>query len=261
MRNFKWSLNKSKTITGKVATKEFLLGLALLVILSWWITGPIPQRQTYHDFADQRTWFEISNSLDVLTNIPFCLVGLLGIAVLQHNRQFESPVFRMYLTFFVSVFLTGLGSAYYHLYPSDSTLVWDRLPLSIAVMSFLSLVFAERVNLELGQKLFHWLVVAGVCSVVYWVWLGDLRLYILVQFGSILVMPFILWRYKGSNSGVLWTALNFYVAAKIFEYMDEQIYQYSTELISGHSLKHIAASLSTFMVVVKLSLEANDKHA
>ncbi len=261
MRNFKWSLNKSKTITGKVATKEFLLGLALLVILSWWITGPIPQRQTYHDFADQRTWFEISNSLDVLTNIPFCLVGLLGIAVLQHNRQFESPVFRMYLTLFVSVFLTGLGSAYYHLYPSDSTLVWDRLPLSIAVMSFLSLVFAERVNLELGQKLFHWLVVAGVCSVVYWVWLGDLRLYILVQFGSILVMPFILWRYKGSNSGVLWTALNFYVAAKIFEYMDEQIYQYSTELISGHSLKHIAASLSTFMVVVKLSLEANDKHA
>lgn len=261
MRALKWSLNQYRAMAGKVATKSLLLGSTLLVILFWWITGPIPQSPTYHDFADQRSWFEISNSLDVLTNILFCLVGLLGLAALHHNRQIESPVFRMYLTFFISVFLTGLGSIYYHLNPSDSTLVWDRLPLSIALMSFLSLVFSERVNLELGQKLFPWLVLAGVCSVIYWFWLDDLRLYILVQFGSIMVLPFILWCYKGSNSGVLWAALNFYAAAKIFEYMDQQIYQYSTELISGHSLKHIAASLSTFMVVVKLSLEANDRHA
>lgn len=33
--------------------------------------------------------------------------------------------------FYIGVAAVGFGSAYYHLQPNDSTLVWDRLPVSL----------------------------------------------------------------------------------------------------------------------------------
>ena len=36
---------------------------------------PIPQDPSYHNFADQRRLAGIANALDVLSNIPFALVG------------------------------------------------------------------------------------------------------------------------------------------------------------------------------------------
>ena len=40
---------------------------------------PIPQDPAYHDFADQRTFLGVPNVLDVISNLPFLLVGVLGL--------------------------------------------------------------------------------------------------------------------------------------------------------------------------------------
>ncbi len=55
----------------------------------------------------------------------------------------------------------GVGSGYYHLSPSNATLVWDRIPMSIAIMALLSIVIGEYMSIRLGAILltsprFHW---------------------------------------------------------------------------------------------------------
>src|SRR6516162_9805912 len=66
----------------------------------------IPQDQSYHLFADQRTIFGIPNFWNVVSNLPFLAVGAAGL------RRF--PGNPATVVFFLGVFLTGIGSSYYH---------------------------------------------------------------------------------------------------------------------------------------------------
>src|SRR5215475_9765872 len=86
---------------------------------------PIPQDPAYHLFADQRPFLGIPNCLDVLSNLPFALVGLLGLAFVfrrgrENARAFRDPWERWpYAILFAGIALTTLGSAYYHLAPDN----------------------------------------------------------------------------------------------------------------------------------------------
>ena len=93
-----------------------LLGLmaASLAILP--LLPPIPQDPSYHQFADQRTLLGIPNFWNVVSNLPFVLVG--AMRLWQFGRDRASFVL------FLGVFLTGFGSAYYHWDPNDDTLFW-----------------------------------------------------------------------------------------------------------------------------------------
>lgn len=235
--------------------KALVVALGVLVILIWWNNGPIPQNPLYHLFADQRTLVSIPHAWDVLSNVPFCLFGLTGIYTVWIRRRLVNRFTGLYLTFFLGVFFTGFGSAFYHFNPTNSSLVWDRLPMSVGFMSIFAAIVAERVHLKLGQKLFPWLVAAGIFSVLYWHWQDDLRPYLLVQFGTLAALPLILLLYRRSDSGFLWIAIAFYVLAKVFEVYDTQIYILTSEWVSGHSLKHLAASITPLMIVMKLHLE------
>ena len=96
--------------------------IAVLVTFSF--VEPVPQDPVYHNFADRRTFWGIPNTLDVLSNIALAVVGFMGIiAALKGlgGSKFDATVFQ-YLVFFSGVFLTGLGSLYYHLAPSNETL-------------------------------------------------------------------------------------------------------------------------------------------
>ena len=234
-------------------TIKALIGiLGVLTILAWWMAGPIPQDPLYHGFADQRFLFDIPHALDVLSNLPFCIFGIFGIYVTLARSQQLHNLTNLYLTFFIAIFFTGLGSAYYHFNPDNSTLVWDRLPMSVGFMSIFTAIIAERIHLKLGQHLFPWLVAAGICSVFYWQWQDDSRPYLLVQFGTLLALPVILLLYRRSDSGFLWLAIFFYVIAKVFEVFDSQFYTFTSEWISGHTFKHLAASITPLMIVMKL---------
>jgi len=102
------------------------------------LLSPIPQDQSYHQFADQRTIFGIPNFWNVVSNIPFLAVGAAGL------RRFHDDAATV--VFFLAVFLTGIGSSYYHWDPNDGTLFWDRLPMTLGFAAILALVVKERVS-------------------------------------------------------------------------------------------------------------------
>ena len=53
-------------------------------------------------------------------------------------------------------------------------------------------------------------------------------------------------------AAALGAALVFYAVAKAGEYYDAMVYQYSDELVSGHTVKHLAAAAALFMVYLIL---------
>lgn len=55
------------------------------------------------------------------------------------------------------ILLVSLGSAYYHWRPNNRTLVWDRLPMTIAFMALFALMVEERV----GQPIARYLATAA----------------------------------------------------------------------------------------------------
>jgi len=51
--------------------------IAVIVLIS---APRVPLDAHYHEFADARTLFGIPNALDVLSNIPFLIVGIWAVA-------------------------------------------------------------------------------------------------------------------------------------------------------------------------------------
>ncbi len=236
----------------------FLSWLVILgsIALAFYV-APIPQDPSYHNFSDQRELFNIVNFYDVVSNAAFLLVGLYGSYHFYFRLKlgYRFPELQAYRTYYIGIFLVALGSAYYHLDPSNQTLVWDRLPMTIAFMALFSMVIGEYISSKLGQALLLPLIVCGAISVFYW-WFGeiqgkgDLRLYILVQFIPLLLIPIILLFFGDAtkNSRGYWMLLLAYFLAKLLEYFDANVF---TELqyISGHSLKHIVAAIGTFWLL------------
>jgi hypothetical protein len=126
----------------------------------------------------------------------------------------------------------------------------DRLPITFGFMGLLSAIIAERIAAWAGKLLLPPLTLIGAASVFYWSWTGDLRPYLFVQFFPILVLPLMLaWfeaRYTRGQDFVI--AIVWYGIAKVCELLDKQIFSVGS-FMSGHTLKHLAASLSAFWIV------------
>ncbi len=230
-----------------------LLLTSLLLILLVALQGPMPQDPAYHNFADQRALAGVPNALNVLSNLPFLLVGLYG---LWRGRGFHHECTRGYLALCLGVALVGLGSTWYHLAPSTPTLLWDRLPMTIAFMALFALLLKERVIPPGAFDPLWWLLGAGIASALYWYWselqgAGDLRLYALVQFLPMLLIPVVLLIFPRRYlvDAPLWWALGCYLLAKLLEHFDVQLLSLSGGVISGHSLKHLAAALAVLFIV------------
>jgi len=230
----------------KAAGILWLVTLSCLVMMAF--VEPIAQDPAYHLFADRRVWWQIPNTLDVLSNLPFVFVGLIGLQHCLCCRQ--QPLFWPFLTIFVGVFSTGFGSAYYHWAPANETLVWDRLPMTIAFMGLFTMVLADRIDARWRSALLP-LLLLGMGSVWYWAWtetqgFGDLRLYALVQFLPMLLIPLILWLYPAPRRdvGCYIGLVSCYGLAKVLEYFDPHVFEL-IGIVSGHSLKHLAAALAT----------------
>lgn len=232
-----------------------LVGLALMAaVVAAWIP-PVAQDPAYHRMADGRMLLGIPNALNVLSNLPFVLVGALGCWGLRGRRvAFRDPRERRpYRVFFAGLLLTGLGSAYYHLAPDNARLAWDRLPLAVALMALFAAIIGERLSVRAGLLLLPLLVALGAGSV--WIWYrgellggGDLRLYGMVQFYPLLAVPILsLLPPRYSGGGWLLGAILLYALAKAFEALDAPIFGLGRAL-SGHTLKHLFAALSGYAV-------------
>ena len=213
----------------------------------------IHQPLAYHHFADTRTLLGVPNFWNVLSNLPFLIVGIAGLAWTAARLKHIAPILqRPWLILFAGVALVGLGSSWYHLAPSNATLVWDRLPMTIAFMAFFAIILGEHIDLKLTHWLLWPLLIAGVASVFYWEATDDLRPYALVQFLPVLLIPLILVLYPRQGSGAVWAALGFYVLAKLLEQFDPQVYAAFGRQMSGHSLKHVAAAVGMWALLAGL---------
>jgi hypothetical protein len=209
--------------------------------------------------ADQRILLRIPNCLNTLSNLPLALVGLLGLAAIFRRGTTRPLLFRdpwerwPYVALFAGATLTAFGSAYYHLAPDNRRLVWDRLPMTLGFMGLLTAVIAERFSLRVARMLFGPLLAFGLGSITYWHWRGDLRLYVFVQYGSAVVVAALLLLYRApySGAGYLLAALGAYAAAKGFEVADERIFALG-QVVSGHTLKHLAAAGAVACIVQML---------
>ena len=237
-----------------------LTALALAVVAFFLFVAPIPQDPAYHRFADARALLGVANFWNVASNLPFLVIGAWGVAfVMRHGHAVTLPGLQLaYLVFFSGVFLTAFGSAYYHLSPANEPLAWDRLPMTIGFAGLFAVIVGEFVSPRVGRLLVLPLLLLGVVSVEYWIWgeskgAGDLRLYAVVQFLPMLLVPLILAFYKPAigSSKYFWGMLGFYVLSKIMEFLDAPIFA-AGGAISGHSLKHLFAAAATAMVLLGL---------
>ena len=232
-----------------------ICGLCVAAFVVTALLPPIPQPQSYHHFADQRTIFGIARGRDVLSNLAFLVSGLLGLLfVVKFGRALDSGTRWAFATLFFGLVLTSIGSAYYHLAPDNQRLVFDRLPMIIAMAGCGGAVLTDRLG---GRAV--WvvapLVAAGLWTVYQWnaseaAGRGDLRWYALYEGLIILTGALLLWMFPSRNRAtpafVIAVAGN--VAAKLFELFDKQIYALGG-IVSGHALKHLSAGLAFLPLV------------
>jgi hypothetical protein len=235
----------------KPATRWLIIAAVCLAAAAVVATlRPIPQPQTYHDFADHRTVFGIAHGMDVLSNIAFLMSGLLGLwFVLRAGKTLDAGTRWAFAILFLGLALTCAGSAYYHLDPDNQRLVFDRLPMIVAMAGCVGAVVADRFG---GAS--AWAIAAllgtGLWTVHHWsvseeLGQGDLRWYALYQGLIIIAGALLLVLFPSRNTAtpafVIAVAGN--VVAKIFELFDKPIFALGG-IVSGHTLKHLSAGLA-----------------
>ena len=214
--------------------------------------GPISQDVDYHAFADTRMFFGIPNCLDVVSNLPFLIVGFLGLRLCFGSELGEmSPVWAL---FFIGVGLVSVGSAYYHWNPNNDSLVWDRLPITMGFMSLFTALLGEYLHQRVGKILLWPLVLIGLVSVLHWHWTDDLRMYIWVQFFPLLIIPLLMWMFKSTytHNWLILLALGWYILAKVAEVYDGPILDATAGVVSGHTMKHVLAAAGAYSFYLML---------
>lgn len=240
-----------------------VVAVAAVLGLSW--LGRVPQDPAYHLFADTRALAGIGNFWNVVSNLAFVAVGLYGLWRVPRLAQRESrPACLVLCTAVIGV---GFGSAWYHAAPSNASLLWDRLPMTVAFMALFTLLLEERVLKRRHAGLLLLLVALGVGSALSWaltekLGVGDLRPYLLVQFLPILLLPLILLLFPRRFLGDawLWSALALYAIAKGLESFDAGIMQASNGLMAGHALKHVAAAAAVLCLIEAVPLDSRHRN-
>jgi hypothetical protein len=237
-----------------------LVAFTLLSVAAAVLLPAVPQPLDYHHFADTREAFGIRNFLDVSSNLAFAIAGVAGLVVTLHPRTAFAHVSERwpYGVFFAGVLLTAIGSAYYHLAPDNETLFWDRLPMTIGFMSLLSAQIVDRINARLGIALLAPLLLIGMGSVVYWIATeraghGNVVPYAALQAYSVVILVVLAATHPSryTRGAAIYGVFAAYVLAKVFEHFDGELLAIGG-IVSGHSVKHIAAAIGALIVGLML---------
>ncbi len=243
-------MNTANATLSESRWRYFLLALVAIGSVALMLSSPpIGQDPHYHEFADRRAFFGIPNFWDVVSNIPFLLVGIAGLRFcLGHELRSGKSA---WIVLFAGVVLVSVGSSYYHWDPQDATLVWDRLPITITFMGLLVAVIAEYLSARLARVLLVPMLLLGLASVLYWRAFGDLRFYLWVQLIALLAIPLIivLFRARYARRWLLLAAFGWHALAKVSELYDREFFALTGNLFSGHSFKHILAAMACFTIL------------
>ncbi len=234
---------------------RILILSTLAFALGFVIFGRIEQPQWYHEFADDRTFFGIPNTADVLSNLALLIPGVIGLALVKEMHQkgggYSDPFELVIIaSLFAGITLTFIGSMWYHLEPNDATMIWDRMPMTIVFASICSLVIADRMSVELAKKIHVPLMITGIISVLLWHWTGDLRPFFFFKHEPIIIIVTLLIFGKATydRETDYFIALGLFLLATVLELADSTIYGITT-IISGHTLKHILAGIACWVLL------------
>ena len=242
--------------------KSYIIAFTVLSIGAAVLLPARPQPVAYHNFADHRAMFGVANFLDVASNLGFLLTAFAGFVVVFRPRtRFELRSERWpYAIFFLGMLLTAVGSAYYHLAPDNERLFWDRLPMTIAFMALIAGQVVDRISVRAGLALLLPMLLVGAASVFYWraterAGAGNVMPYGVLQGYSVVILLLIAILYPSRytrGNDVYWV-FACYVLAKLLELFDRQLLAFG-HLVSGHTLKHVAAAAAGFIVCRMLML-------
>ncbi|VTU13315.1 hypothetical protein SRS16CHR_00528 [Variovorax sp. SRS16] len=219
-------------------------------------------------FADTQAWHGLPNAMDVLSNLPFLVIGLWGLRWLHWlDRAHEDVLDAVPLPpsmvhppvnaldcawmFFAGLILTAAGSAFYHLQPDDLRLAADRAGMAVVFAGLVGFAVCERVSARAGWPAAWFVLAAGLLAVGVCEETGNVLPWGLVQFGGMaLVLTLALGRPMHGAVGLrLGWVVFFYALAKFFEFSDGAILQATHQLVSGHTLKHLTAALAGLPVL------------
>jgi len=237
------------------ARLALLAVLSAVSVLAALALDPVAQDPAYHRFADTRALLGVPNALNVLSNLPFLVLGWVGVIACWRPTSRHIPALPAFRVFFISLALIAVGSAVYHWQPSNHTLLLDRLPMSAGFMAFFSMVLSLCVDARLGRRVLWPLVAAGVASVLYWyatelMGRGDLRPYALVQFLPLVLIAVVL-ATSTAPARIRITVgfvLGCYLLAKVAEVLDSMLFD-TIGMVSGHTLKHLVAAVGVYGVL------------
>lgn len=222
------------------------IGFALWALL-YIAFGPLSQSSAYHLFADTRTCLGIPRAGDVLSNLSILAAGLWGGSLHARVRVAaeERAAYRMLVA---GALLTAAGSAYYHWAPDNTRLFWDRLPMTLVLVSALALVLADRVDRRFGREALIPFLLLCAGGAIWWavserLGAGDTRLYLVGRLGAGVVIAVLLVLRRGRHDAArwLWAALALEVAMTVAEKLDYEIFTFTGGFASGHNLKHLLA--------------------
>jgi hypothetical protein len=243
----------------RLTSPEMHLAFACAVLVALALLAPaVAQPPDAHAFADQRALLGIPHALDALSNLPFALAGAWGLALLQRARlgDLHAAQRTCACVFFIGLLVTAAGSTWYHLAPDDVGLAIDRASMSVAFAGLLGLVTAGRVSDRAGRTLCISLLLAAPASVLFWLRTGNVLPWAVVQFGGIALVLLVLatGSQRLATLPVRWSlVLLAYAVAKLFEVNDHAVLAASGELLSGHTLKHVAAAFAALPVLAGLA--------
>lgn len=234
------------------AETYLLVALCLLVVLACF--GPaVTQHTHYHAFADQRSLFGLPCTMDVVSNLPFALLGGWGLYRL-HISQASQPcgVQRPLASlFFAGLVVTALCSTRYHIQPDDLGLAVDRLGMVSAFAGLLGLGVADRISARAGWWTAATVLALGPVAVYVWATSSNLLPWSVLQgAGMLLVLCLALRKPLIGTWGIpLVAVIAWYALAKLLELGDHQIFSLTRGWVSGHTLKHLAAAMAAWPVI------------
>lgn len=241
------SPSRRLSVAAPQARESWLLGAFFVLTLAALLAPALPA-SAWHipHFVDTRPWLGVPNAGDVLSNLAFLALGVWGSERLRARN--DAPVGAGW--FFVGLILTCLGSGFYHLDPdAPQRLVADRLGMAVAFAGFLGIAASERISVRAGEAVVVLMMIAGLLAA--WVARENLTPWVVVQFGGMAVaVGLALTRPRLGALGVpLGAVIAFYVLAKLFELGDATVFEATGHIVSGHTLKHLAAALAACPVI------------
>lgn len=231
--------------------RERMLVAAVVALCAAALLLPVVhQDQAYHHFADARMLLGVPRALDTLSNLAFIAAGLWGLRAMFGDRLFffSRALRTSALVFFVGFIATGVGSAIYHVAPDDPKLALDRFGMIVTFAGVLGMAAAQRVSERAGFGLLAVSLVLGPLWVVVWLIGGSVTPYGVMQFGGLaLVLALLRAPARGPGPDWAWLVVG-YALSKVFEFADAQIFEWSGQLMSGHTLKHLSAAVTALAV-------------